>query len=529
SSNPARDAIACYREESDAAAKVNWHLSGGDIGQLFLALDGMTRAYALVPTPGFKAVIETAIARYHKLDLVGIGAQTHAMLSATTGILRWYEMQHRPEDLAFAEALYQQYRDLAMTETYENYNWFNKPKWTEGCAVTDSYILTVNLWRLTGQARYLEDAHLILFNGLLPGQLRNGGFGTSPCVGPATGICRTKARSEAPFCCSMRGAEGLARAIQYSYFMDRDAVVLPFYSDNTVTLRFQDGTCTVREQTGYPHHGQVRLQVLESQVSQEKKLRFFLPPWAVRTRLQRRVNGTKVEPRFADSFAETAVRLDTGTIIEVSFQQERGPRPALHPEQAHGACRYFDGPLLLGSATEKADEPLAPILDTFAPGGPGGEPYVYFPKKQSTRAENVVVTRKASNLATGAQVFWRDTPTDKLPRDVARLFNEFKHDRASAICGFLWSSPREVRQVILQWPESLAMPKPEEVALRWFDAGVLYSAAPPGIIGNGHQWVYTLGKATQGAVLDNLVLSAKTADANPDTVGIPEVEILGNP
>jgi len=52
-----------------------------------------------LPTPEFKATIETAIDRYRKLDLVGISAQTHAMLSATTGILRWYEMQHRPRTL----------------------------------------------------------------------------------------------------------------------------------------------------------------------------------------------------------------------------------------------------------------------------------------------------------------------------------------------------------------------------------------------------------------------------------------------
>ncbi len=526
---PARSAIACYRENSDAAAKVNWHLSGGDIGQLFLALEGMTRAYALVPTPEFKATIETAIDRYHKLDLVGISAQTHAMLSATTGILRWYEMQHRPEDLAFAEALYKQYRNLAMTETYENYNWFNRPSWTEGCAVCDSFILTVNLWRLTGHANYLEDAHLILFNGLLPGQLRNGGFGTGPCVGPTTGVCRAKEHSEAPFCCSMRGGEALARAIQYSYFLDQDKVILPFYADGMVTLRFAEGTCKVRQETGYPHKGQVRLEVMESQFNKEKKWRFFVPSWAARNSFEIRVNGKKAEPRLADSFAEIAVPLGAGTVVEVVFQQERGPRLALHPELAQGASRYFDGPLLLGSATENGDEPLTPILDLFAAGGRGGEPYVYFQKQRSQPAENAGVARKILNLAAKAHVFRRDTPADALPREVNRLFSEFKHDRSLAICGFLWSSPQEVRQVILQWPESGAMPKPEEIALRWSDAGEFHTAAQPGIIGNGRQWVYTLGKAPQGAVVDNLVVTAKSAEGTPDSLGIPDVEIAGRP
>ena len=526
---PARGAIASYRDTSDASAKVNWHLSGGDIGQLFLILDGMTRAYALVPTPEFKATIETAIDRYRKLDLVGISAQTHAMLSATTGILRWYEMQHRPEDLAFAEALYKQYRSLAMTETYENYNWFNRPEWTEACAVSDSFILTVNLWRLTGRANYLEDAHLILFNGLLPGQLHNGGFGTGPCVGPATGVCRTKIHSEAAFCCSMRGGEALARAIQYSYFQDQDKVILPFYSDSMVTLRFAEGTCKVRQETGYPHKGQVRLEVMESQVNKEKTWRFFVPSWAVRDSFEIRVNGKKAEPRLADSFAEIAVPLVAGTVVEVVFQQERGPRPALHPELAKGASRYFDGPLLLGSATENADEPLTPILDLFAAGGRGGEPYVYFQKQKSQPAVNAGTAGRVRNLATEAQVFRRDMPADTLPREVGKLFGALKHDRVLAIIGFAWSKPQKVRQVILQWPESGAMPKPEEIALRWSDAGELHTAAQPGIIGNGRQWVYTLGKAPEGAVVDNLVLAGKSAEGIPDALAAPDVEILGKP
>lgn len=524
---PARAAVAGYRETSEA--KVDWHLSGGDIGQLFLILDAMTRAYALESSPELKATIETAIDRYRRLDLVGLSAQTHAMLSATTGILRWYGLQRRPEDLAFAEALYKQYRALAMTETFENYNWFNKPKWTEACAVIDSFILTVNLWRLTGRADYLEDAHLILFNGLLPGQLHNGGFGTGPCVGHASGACRTKIHSEAAFCCSMRGGEGIARAIQYSYFQDKDSVILPFYSNGTATLRFAEGTCKVRQETGYPHKGQARLEVLESQVSKEKTWRFFVPSWAVKDSFEIRVNGKKAESRLADSLAEIKVPLVAGTVFEVAFQQRRGPRPAVQAELAQGATRYFDGPLLLGSLTENADEPLMPILDLFAVGGRGGEPYVYFPKRKSQTVVNAGIAAKVGNLASEAQIFRRDMPRDKPLGEVGKLFGALKHDRALAIMGFVWSKPQKVRQVVLQWPESGAMPRPEEVALRWSDAGGLHTAAQPGIIGNGRQWVYTLGTAPEGTEVDNLVLAGKSAGEIPAGLAVPDVEILGKP
>ena len=250
-------AIGQYQSDSQTPTSATWHLSGWDIGQLFLMLDGITRAYRLNPSPGLKSTIETMIDRYRGLDLVAIYAQTHAMLSATLGILRWYDIQHREADLAFATSLYQQYRDLAMTETFENYNWFNRPDWTEACAVVDSFLVATELWRLTGKCDYLADAHHILFNGLLPGQIVNGGFGTSPCVGATekTGktIDRTKAHSEARFCCTMRGAEGFARAIQFGYMIDGDTIVVPFYAESTATLRLADGICVIGQTTGYPN------------------------------------------------------------------------------------------------------------------------------------------------------------------------------------------------------------------------------------------------------------------------------------
>jgi hypothetical protein len=130
------------------------------------------------------------------------------------------------------------------------------------------------------------------------------------------------------------------------------------------------------------------------------------------------------------------------------------------------------------------------------------------------------------NLASKAEVFRRDTPPDAMLGEVDRLFGEFKHDRSLTICGFLWSSPQEVRQVILQWPESSAMPKPEEVEVRWSQAGELHTLSQPGIIGNGRQWVYTLSKASQSAAVDNLVVAARSADVTLVSLGIPDVEIL---
>jgi hypothetical protein len=530
---PCRDSIALYRRDSEEAAKVNWHLSGGDIGQLFLLLDGITRSYALAPSPELKAAIETMIDRYRTLDLVGLGAQTHAMLSAATGILRWHELERRPQDLAFAESLYKQYRALAMTETYENYNWFNRPEWTEACAVIDSYILAVQLWRVTGTAAYLEDAHLILYNGLLPGQTRDGGFGTGPCVG-AHGICRAKGHSEAPFCCSMRGGEGLARAIQFSYFLSSDAVTFAFYTDGSAMLRFTDGSCKVRQTTGYPYAGTVRLEFLESdfrgydaskgESSGEKRLRFFLPSWAVASSLKVTVDGRLATPRRDGSFAEISVRPTVGTIVELAFEQVSGPRPALHADRSPGAVRHFRGPLLLGSASEDGSEPLTPLLDILDPfHGSGGEPYVFFPRAGVTSTPTAAPA--PDDLARLARVIRYDTPSATTPKDFATLLDELNVDKSMLIYGLRWEEPQEIQQVVLQWPEAGAMPATNDVLLQWSESGAIKTAPPPGIIGNGRQWVYRVATDGRATLLSSFVLAVRSAAGKPGNFAVPSVYV----
>jgi hypothetical protein len=197
--------------------------------------------------------------------------------------------------------------------------------------------------------------------------------------------------------------------------------------------------------------------------------------------------------------------------------------------QAPGASQYFSGPLLLGSATDHAAEPLVPILDLLGPGGRGGEPYVYFPNGKTQPAANAAAARKAPNLADTAQVFRRDMPPDRVPAEVGKLFATLKQDRNLAICGFVWPSPQQVRQVVLQWPESGAMPGPEAIELRRSAAGEAHTAAQPGIIGNGRQWIYTLGKAPEGTAVDGFVLVAKRAEGMPQALAVPSIEIPSKP
>jgi hypothetical protein len=342
--------------------KGQWLLSS-DIGCDFIFLDGVVQAYEILGGKDLAALIDEMIARFLEVDLVAIKAQTHSTLTTLRAILRYAILEHKPPLVAAAEERYRLYTSLALTENYANWNWFGRPLWTEPCAFIDAFIVAVTLWQITGKPCYLEDAHHVYYNAYGHGQRQNGGFGCDSCVGPGCGWSDhdspeitfspflTIKMEEAPACCSMRGGEGLARAVEYCYFTDEDSIVLPFFFDNEATLRLGNQTVTLKETTGYPYTGDVRLQVSESSGSQPVVLKFFAPSWTEKHRLTR--NGQALAVESADGFVAVKTPLVQGDVFDLSFclsVRRAKPLNPLTPNE-YGTFRY--GPLIVGLETNQ--------------------------------------------------------------------------------------------------------------------------------------------------------------------------------
>jgi hypothetical protein len=325
-----------------------------DIGTVFFALDGLTQAYVLEPSTALRTLIETMIARVMQLDVRAIGAQTHSMLSTLRGILRWWEIvDRRPELLSLVRERYALYRAVAETEHYANYNWFDRPEWTEACAVVDSFLLAVELWRATQDSAYLATAHHVYFNALSYAQRPNGGFGCDVCVG-AGGVLHVSPHPkifEAPWCCSMRGAEGLARAAQAGTLIDEPTrtVWQVFYFEGEVTLRFGAESATVRCTSSYPFDGHVSWIVEQSSLREEIEWRCFVPPGVGDDRLRLSHRGTAVPVRAHAGFVGARLALQEGDAIELTFPiHVRAEQPG-SPQALNGHHRFAHGPLLLAA------------------------------------------------------------------------------------------------------------------------------------------------------------------------------------
>lgn len=355
--------------ENDGA----WVGLSTDIGTVFFTLDGLTQAYTVDPAPELRALIETMMARYAQLDILALSAQTHATLTALRGILRWYgEVDPRPELLEIVRHRFALYLDQARTEHHGNFNWFGRPDWTESCAIIDSFMLAVQLWQITRESAYIAEAHKIYHNAICHHQRPNGGFGCDHCTGSrGERFVQAFKWFEAPWCCSMRGAEGLACAAHYAAFTDPAAprdVWLPFYFEGATTVRAAGDMLGLRVASEYPYAGRLTYTVTKAEGGTPWRLRFFVPPGVVAESFVVRKGDAALPMRLENGFVLVETSLSVDEVLKVEFAIVLVCESAKYPTEFPGARHFTHGALLLGAETETA-VPLPATADLAPLGG----------------------------------------------------------------------------------------------------------------------------------------------------------------
>ena len=186
-----------------------WRLST-DVGCAFMSIDGLSHVYKITRDARVRALLDEMI------DKVRLRAQTHCTLTAARGMVRMYDVTGEPRYLSGARDIFNLYVfGGGMDAVFQNLNWWGRPDtWTEPCAIVDSLMLSGELYRVTGREMYRRCAARIFRNGLASSQREDGGAGTDTVVfrdQPGFADCDTLSLHgwEAPFCCSMRLAEGL--------------------------------------------------------------------------------------------------------------------------------------------------------------------------------------------------------------------------------------------------------------------------------------------------------------------------------
>ncbi|MCL2810367.1 MAG: glycoside hydrolase family 127 protein [Clostridia bacterium] len=343
---------------SKLQTKTLHHAETSDAGCVFIMIDGASAVYEVDPRPELREVIDEMITRFMEMDLEKLHIQTHATLSATRGILRMYELTGEARYLDMAVARYELYRGAAWTETYGNYNWFGAPRWTEPCAIVDSYMAAITLWKHLRNPEYLQDAHLIYYNALSHSHRINGSLGSDRCSG-AQGIedalFLAPINYETYWCCTMRGGEGFSRAIEYNYFIDGNDVYVPTYHPNEATLRLEAGELCVTMDTRYPYENEAQITVTASTLGLPATIRLFVPTWARDASVT--LNGKPLSIVIEQGFACVCGLFKPGDVIALKARtQVRMEEGFAH--SVPGVHKFMFGPMLLGCKAGVADNSL---------------------------------------------------------------------------------------------------------------------------------------------------------------------------
>lgn len=188
-----------------------WLLSS-DIGCAFMSIDGLSHAYEITRDSRVKELLDEMIEVYLSIDKISLRVQTHCTLTAARGMTRMFSLLRDEKYKNGAQEIFYLYMNGGgMTYTYQNLNWWRRPDtWTEPCAVVDSLMLALELYKSDENESYRKFAARIYHNGFATLQRDNGGAGTDTVVTNDSPWDYLKAQMyEAPFCCSMRLAEGL--------------------------------------------------------------------------------------------------------------------------------------------------------------------------------------------------------------------------------------------------------------------------------------------------------------------------------
>lgn len=364
-------------------AEVDGWILSSDIGCFAIGLDGLVQAWDVTEDPDLAPVINEMVARFLEIDLVGIRAQTHATLTGLRALMRLsrggsaVESVSCVQDVAERFALYQRY---GMTEYFENVNWFKRyDTWTEPCAIVDAYLLAIQLWRESEcwggekHPEYLELADKIWWNGIVPSQRANGGFGTHSIPGKASrSPVRKDLIDECHWCCTMRGAEGLTFGAQATAFVDGeggDTLTIAQFHEGEVTAKLESGVLKCRIETDYPQGNRVSVRIL-SAPQKPVTLRLFCPSY-----LEPDLAGGRWT--YANSFCARTAVFTAGETLDFDFTQKTSVAQPVNAENALPTCvKRMRGPLVLGLEAVDWISDGKPVLE--GPAAYGDDPAPVF-------------------------------------------------------------------------------------------------------------------------------------------------------
>jgi DUF1680 family protein len=199
----------------------------------------------------------------------------------------------------------------------------------ESCSVWGNFQWAHSLFRLAGDAKYIDTAERMLCNAFYASLSLQGDSSFYVNV-VQTDVPRPRSADLATSCCPPNIVKLFSTVGGYFYSTDVDGVFIKHYGASEAQIPFGKGLA-LTQRTNYPWDGSIRIGV-EPEAAATFSLRLRSPAWA-KTRTVS-VNGQKVEAVSINGWLTLHRRWKSGDVVEIDFPMriERVSMPARFAE-----------------------------------------------------------------------------------------------------------------------------------------------------------------------------------------------------
>jgi len=328
----------------------------------------------------------------------------------------------------------------------------NKEAYNETCAAVGNVFFNYRMFLLTRDAVFMDVAEVALLNNALAGVNIDGNkfFYVNPLEADGTAPFNHGEPGRSPWfdtaCCPTNIARLIPQVPGLIYSHVGDTIYASFYAGSHAVVPIESGDVSIRQETGYPFEGRVRL-VVDPERDQSFTLKLRIPGWArtnqflpgdlyyyadndsVRDTWQILVNGTAEDVPLDKGFASLSREWAPGDEVELILPMDvRFTKANENVEADRGRIAATRGPLVYCAESvdnggpvqrfsiARLPEPSAIVTERIEKGILENVVSVSFPSIQTgtvdrnTRNLTMVPYYAWNNRGNGSMIVWIPNP-----------------------------------------------------------------------------------------------------------------------
>lgn len=270
------------------------------------SLEGVVELYRVTKAAPYLALARDIAARTDRHP----SQHSHGFLTTVRGVVALHKVTGEQRYLQQAEAEWQGILDSGNVLVQGAVPEMFAPqiKRDEGCSEADWLRLSLELWDLTRQPKYMQQAQITLFNEMAMNQFHTGDFGHHSL---------SDAGLVAPFahawwCCTFHGLRALAAVFQSVFHGESGALLYDLPVDGLGTAP----GLTVRADSALERNATIQLSVIKTD-GQSHELRVRVPEWASAVTLS--LGGQAVKTQLQNGYLSALRVWRAGDVLTATY------------------------------------------------------------------------------------------------------------------------------------------------------------------------------------------------------------------